>query len=149
MQFPLGIATHLRQSFDHIFIFGDDYIANQKRLYDHYGGFYPSFSKFKDVFNELVKCQINKKTQKEHRGLMAINNKYSGNSSNKTFQYILENNLSTFDEYKNNFVFLPMKENILNKPIQKIQNKMSKFNKEQLLQAKSMLEIMMIIGSMF
>nr|QBK89233.1 MAG: packaging ATPase [Mimivirus LCMiAC02] len=55
MQFPLGISPELRTNFDYIFLFADDFVNNQKRIYEHYGGMFPSFSAFKQVFNELTK----------------------------------------------------------------------------------------------
>jgi len=55
MQFPLGISPELRTNFDYVFLFADDFVNNQKRMYEHYGGMFPSFSAFKQVFGELTK----------------------------------------------------------------------------------------------
>jgi len=54
MQFPLGIPPELRSNFDYVFLLADDFISNQKRLYDHYAGIFPSFDSFKSVFLELT-----------------------------------------------------------------------------------------------
>lgn len=54
MQFPLGITPELRTNFDYIFLLGEDFVSNQKRLYDHYAGMFPSFEAFKKVFLEVT-----------------------------------------------------------------------------------------------
>jgi len=54
MQFPLGIPPELRSNFDYIFILGEDFISNQKRIYEHYAGMFPSFELFQKVFNAVT-----------------------------------------------------------------------------------------------
>jgi hypothetical protein len=54
MQFPLGIRPELRCNFDYIFLLADDFYSNQKRLYDHYAGMFPSFDFFRQVFLQLT-----------------------------------------------------------------------------------------------
>lgn len=54
MQFPLGIAPELRCNFDYIFLAKDDYIPNQKRIYDYYAGMFPTFDSFKQVYDQLT-----------------------------------------------------------------------------------------------
>lgn len=54
MQFPLGITPELRSNFDYIFLLADDFISNQKRLYDHYAGMFPNFDSFRQVFLNLT-----------------------------------------------------------------------------------------------
>jgi hypothetical protein len=54
MQFPLGIRPELRGNFDYIFLLADDFYSNQKRLYDHYAGMFPSFDIFRQVFIQLT-----------------------------------------------------------------------------------------------
>ena len=54
MQFPLGIGPELRCNFDYIFLLADDFISNQKRLYDHYAGMFPNFDAFKSVYSGLT-----------------------------------------------------------------------------------------------
>jgi hypothetical protein len=54
MQFPLGITPELRSNFDYIFLLADDFISNQKRLYDHYAGMFPNFDSFRQVFINLT-----------------------------------------------------------------------------------------------
>ena len=55
MQFPLGISPELRNNFDYVFLLADDTVSNQKRVWEHYAGIFPTFSNFKGVFNELTK----------------------------------------------------------------------------------------------
>ncbi len=54
MQFPLGIKPELRCNFDYIFLLGEDFYSNQKRLYEHYAGMFPSFKAFRDIFMDIT-----------------------------------------------------------------------------------------------
>jgi len=54
MQYPLGITPELRSNFDYIFLLKEEYISNQKKLYDHYAGMFPNFDSFRQVFAGLV-----------------------------------------------------------------------------------------------
>lgn len=54
LQYPLGIPPDLRSNFDYVFLLAEDYISNQKRLYDHYAGMFPKFDAFKETFNQLT-----------------------------------------------------------------------------------------------
>jgi hypothetical protein len=54
MQFPLGIKPELRCNFDYIFLLAEDFYSNQKRLYDHYAGMFPSFEFFRQVFGQVT-----------------------------------------------------------------------------------------------
>lgn len=65
MQFPLGLKPELRGNFDYIFLLSEDFISNQKRLYEHYAGMFPSFEIFRKVFTEVT----------DNFGVMVINNK--------------------------------------------------------------------------
>ena len=55
MQYSLGISPELRSNFDYIFLLGDDFISNQKRLFDHYAGMFPTLKSFREVFSALTK----------------------------------------------------------------------------------------------
>lgn len=55
MQFPLGIRPELRCNFDYIFLLNEDFYSNQKRIYDHYAGMFPSFDLFRQVFLQLTR----------------------------------------------------------------------------------------------
>jgi len=54
MQFPLGVKPELRANFDYIFLLADDMYSNQKRIYEHYAGIFPSFDAFRQVFTQLT-----------------------------------------------------------------------------------------------
>lgn len=54
MQFPLGIKPELRCNFDYIFLLSEDFFSNQKRIFDHYAGMFPSFDVFRTVFLQLT-----------------------------------------------------------------------------------------------
>lgn len=65
MQYSLGISPELRSNFDYIFLLGEDFISNQKRIYEHYAGMFPTFDSFQLVFNTLT----------DNYGCMVIDNK--------------------------------------------------------------------------
>ena len=78
MQFSLGIPPELRSNFDYIFLLGEDFISNRKRLYEHYAGMFPTFDIFQQVFNEVT----------SDYGCMVINNKiHSKRLEDKVFWY--------------------------------------------------------------
>ena len=54
MQYPLGIGPNLRSNFDYIFVLFDDFFTNQKKLYEHYAGMFPSFDFFRQVFLQVT-----------------------------------------------------------------------------------------------
>jgi len=54
MQFPLGITPDLRSNFDYIFLLAEDIVSNQKRIYEHYAGMFPTFEAFRQVFAQLT-----------------------------------------------------------------------------------------------
>ena len=55
MQFPLGITPELRSNFDYIFLLAENKVSNQKRIWDHYAGMFPTFDSFRQVFSNLTK----------------------------------------------------------------------------------------------
>ncbi len=101
MQFPLGITPELRCNFDYIFLLAEDFQSNQKRLYDHYAGMFPSFYSFRQVFIDLT----------DDYGCMVIINRGSRkNFLDKVFWYKSNNDKidrigsSQFNEFhKNNY----------------------------------------------
>ena len=54
MQYPLGIKPELRCNFDYIFLFKDESLSNQKRMYEYYAGIFPNFESFRQVFLQLT-----------------------------------------------------------------------------------------------
>ena len=78
MQYAVGIPPELRSNFDYIFLLGEDFISNRKRLYEHYAGMFPSFDIFQQVFSTVT----------ENYGCMVINNRvHSKNITDKVFWY--------------------------------------------------------------
>lgn len=77
MQYSLGIQPELRSNFDYIFLLADDFGSNQKRLFDHYAGMFPSFDAFKQVFSTLT----------NDFSAMVINNKSTKSISDKVYWY--------------------------------------------------------------
>ncbi len=78
MQYAVGIPPEMRSNFDYIFLLAEDFISNQKRLYEHYAGMFPSFDIFKQVFSEVT----------QNYGVMVINNRiHSSNITDKVFWY--------------------------------------------------------------
>lgn len=78
MQYSLGIQPELRSNFDYIFLLGEDFINNKKKLYDHYAGMFPSFDSFQQVFNQVT----------DNYGCMVINNRLrSSDITKKVFWY--------------------------------------------------------------
>ena len=76
MQYAVGIPPEMRSNFDYIFLLAEDFISNQKRLYEHYAGMFPSFDIFKQVFAEVT----------QNYGVMVINNRiHSSNITDKVF----------------------------------------------------------------
>ena len=82
MQFPLGIRPELRCNFDYVFLLAEDFYSNQKRLYDHYAGMFPTFDFFRQVFLQLT----------DNFGCMVIVNRGSRSSIlDKVFYYKADN----------------------------------------------------------
>ena len=78
MQYAVGIPPEMRSNFDYIFLLAEDFISNQKRLYEHYAGMFPSFDIFKQVFAEVT----------QNYGIMVINNRvHSTTITDKVFWY--------------------------------------------------------------
>ena len=79
MQFPLGMRPHLRSSFDNVFLFKDDFISNQKRIFDHYGGMVPSLEEFKVIYEML--------TKDDYRSMVIVQNSKKELLEEKIFHY--------------------------------------------------------------
>ena len=78
MQYSLGISPELRSNFDYIFLLAEDFISNQKRIYEHYAGMFPTFDSFQLVFNKLT----------DNYGCMVIDNKvHSKKLTDKIYWY--------------------------------------------------------------
>lgn len=88
MQYSLGISPELRSNFDYIFLLGEDFISNQKRIFEHYAGMFPSFDCFQQVFNELT----------DNFGCMVIDNKVKSKKlTDKIYWYKSKDDKSSFN----------------------------------------------------
>ena len=76
MQYPLDIKPAIRCNFDYIFLFKDENLSNQKRIYEHYAGIFPNFEVFRQVFLQLTSD-----------GCMVIINIGNGNIFDKVMHY--------------------------------------------------------------
>lgn len=78
MQYSLGIQPELRSNFDFVFLLGEDFINNRKKLYEHYAGMFPSRELFDQVFLQVT----------DDYGVMVINNRLrSSDIRKKVFWY--------------------------------------------------------------
>ena len=54
LQFPLNISPEIRINMDYIFLFGTENEHHRKRIYEQYAGFFPTFAKFNEIFQEIT-----------------------------------------------------------------------------------------------
>lgn len=54
MQYPLGIQPALRTNVDFVFILREPYPSNRKRIYENYGGAFPTFEFFCQVMDQCT-----------------------------------------------------------------------------------------------
>ena len=82
MQYSLGIQPELRSNFDFVFLLGEDFINNRRKLYEHYAGMFPTRDIFDQVFLQIT----------DNYGCMVINNRLrSSEIKNKVFWYKAKN----------------------------------------------------------
>lgn len=82
MQYSLGIQPELRSNFDYIFLLGEDFVNNRKKLYEHYAGMFPSRNLFDQVFLQVT----------DNYGTMVINNRLrTSKIRKKVFWYKAKN----------------------------------------------------------
>lgn len=114
MQYAMGIPPVLRTNVDYIFICKEPKLANQKRLYDHYAGMFPSFDMFRAI---LTQCTRN------HGCLVIDNASTSDKLEDQVFWYRTDINKPNFETFKlcypifwkNNQKYLQAKENTTEK----------------------------------
>lgn len=78
MQFSLGIRPELRCNFDYVFLLDEPFYSNQKILYDHYSGFFPSFDLFRETFVQLTE---------NYRSMVIVNCGSRTDITDKVFHY--------------------------------------------------------------
>ena len=54
MQYCMGIPPDFRTNIDYVFALRDNNIGNQKKLYAHYFGLFPTFEEFRNVMNSCT-----------------------------------------------------------------------------------------------
>jgi hypothetical protein len=77
MQYPLGIAPDLRSQFKYIFVLANDKFNDQKKIYDHYAGIFPSFFAFREIYMQLT----------EDHGCLVVKTGNSKTPLEKIFHY--------------------------------------------------------------
>lgn len=110
MQYCMGITPNLRTNVDYIFICKEPKLGNQRRLYEHYAGMFPSFEMFRVVLNKCTK---------DHGCLVIDNSSNSDRLEDQVFWYRSDLDKPEWDSFKlcypifwkNNEVFLAGKDN--------------------------------------
>ena len=77
IQFPSGVSPEIRNNFDYIFAFKEDFMSNKKRLFEHYFGIIPKYKIFNSFIYALDKYEC----------LVTINREKSNNIINKLKYY--------------------------------------------------------------
>jgi hypothetical protein len=70
MQFVLGIPPVLRSQIDYVFLLREPSMANQKRIFDNFGGMFPSFDVFSQIMNQTTQnfeCLVIDNTSRSSR----------------------------------------------------------------------------------
>jgi hypothetical protein len=70
MQYVLGITPQLRGQVDYVFLLREPSIANQKRIYQNFGGAFPSFEVFSQVFGQITQnyeCMVVNNSARSNR----------------------------------------------------------------------------------
>jgi len=68
--YSIYISPALRTNIDYIFILRENYIANKKNLFEHYGGMFPTFEKFcqtMDVCTDNYECLVIDNTSRSNK----------------------------------------------------------------------------------
>lgn len=54
MQYPMDLAHELRANFNYVFLLYDDFLTNQKKIYNQYAGMFLTFDLFRQCFRQLT-----------------------------------------------------------------------------------------------
>lgn len=84
MSYPLSLPVNLRSNIDYVFILREDVISNRKRIYDCYGGMFPSFDVFCQVIDRITKHD------EPHTCLVIANTSTSDRFEDRVFWYKAE-----------------------------------------------------------
>ena len=91
MQYCMGIPPNLRTNVDYVFICREPKVCNQKRLYEHYAGMFPTFQMFREVLNQ---CTAN------YGCLVIDNNAQSSKLEDQAFWYRAQTSHSDWDTFR-------------------------------------------------
>ena len=69
MQYAMGLNPEYRNQFDFVFLLSEDFESSRRKLYEHYGGIFPTFEQFNQIFEQIT----------ENYGCMVINNRVKSN----------------------------------------------------------------------
>ena len=53
IQYPIGFSPEIRANMDFVMVYNENILSNQKRIYEHYFGIFPTFSSFNQVIKGL------------------------------------------------------------------------------------------------
>jgi hypothetical protein len=81
MQYPLGIPPMLRTNVDFVFILREPYLSNRQRIFENFGGAFPSFEFF---------CQVMDQCTQNYECLVMNNNSQSNKLEDLVFWYKAE-----------------------------------------------------------
>jgi energy-coupling factor transporter ATP-binding protein EcfA2 len=98
IQYPLAISPEIRTNLDYVFIFGDDFMTNKKRLYEKYAGFFIKLDDFVKIYDHFTDIYT------MGRGAFVVidNTVHDNNISNKIFYGKIDiNNLNANHESVN------------------------------------------------
>jgi hypothetical protein len=91
LQYVMGITPNLRTNVDYIFICKEPKHCNQKRLYEHYAGMFPTFEMFRAVLKHCTK---------DYGCLVIDNSSTSDRLEDQVFWYRAETNKSDFETFR-------------------------------------------------
>jgi len=82
MQFALGIKPEMRGQVDVVMLLSEDFYSNQKRIYEHYAGIFPTFQAFRNVFMDVTS---------DYGCMVLVNRGPQGDFLDKVFWYKAKN----------------------------------------------------------
>jgi len=59
IQYPIAFSTYIKQNLDYVFLFREDFSSNKKKIYDHYGNMFNSFTDFNKQFDDITRKPYN------------------------------------------------------------------------------------------
>ncbi len=95
LQYPMGVSPRIRSYFNWIFLGSEIMVSHQKKLYEYYGGMFPTFAMFQSVLKHCTR----------DFGYLVINNHYSNSDKleDQVFWYRVDINQPNWSDFKINF----------------------------------------------